>query len=204
MARDKERNLGQTLLARELSNDPEIPASYKPFHPSTVGHWLDSRIYAGELVWDVNATGIVADTRVIEPNRSEDIIRVPGFCEPIIKPDVWDEVFALRCLRRALFSGTQADEPKLGDKLIVPAAPGLTLKYLLSGLTRCGLCGALMQPNGSGVYVAKSGDERRYTAYVCPNFIAGHCKNNRRVPEAWLREQVVSTLRARLFPWHAE
>ncbi len=90
--------------------------------------------------------------------------------------------------RNAVTDGKQIDAP----------APGLTLRYLLSGLLFCE-CGLRMTASSSAKYVAKSGEERRYVSYVCPGYLAGHCENATRVPEEWIRLVVVGTLRDRLF-----
>ena len=55
--------------------------------------------------------------------------------------------------------------------------------------------------DAGGKYITEAGEERSYTAYVCPGYIAGICPNSKRVPEEWLREVVVAKIRERLFPW---
>jgi DNA invertase Pin-like site-specific DNA recombinase len=42
---------GTTRLARFLTKHPDIPQEYKPFHPPTIGYWLDSQIYFGDLIF---------------------------------------------------------------------------------------------------------------------------------------------------------
>lgn len=196
----RESGWGQTRLARFLNDDPDIPDKFKPFQPPTVGYWLDNPVYSGELVWAQNCTGIVDDMRVVEPNREEDITRVPDFCETIVSREVQEEIWAVRRARREQI--LQAREAKAGNdgKLIDPPAPGLTLKYLLTGLARCGHCGRAMNPSSTAPYVTKAGEIKTYPAYGCPGYLARVCPNDRRVPEEWLREMVVDTARQRLFP----
>ena len=57
-----------------------------------------------------------------------------------------------------------------------------------------------MVPSSSTPYVAKDGAERRYTSYVCPGYLGGHCENGTRVSEEWVRSVVIGKLRERLFP----
>ncbi|WP_166830622.1 recombinase family protein [Thalassoroseus pseudoceratinae] len=57
---------GPDRLARLLNRNDDIPARYKPFHPSTVRYWLEQEIYKGDLAWEKQATDIVDDARVIE------------------------------------------------------------------------------------------------------------------------------------------
>jgi len=190
---------GQTLLARFFNDDPDIPDKYKPFQPPTIGYWLDNPIYSGELVWPQNCTGIVDDMRVVEPNSEEDIIHVPDFCEPIVPREVQKAIWAVRQARRENILQARKAKADHDGKLIEPPAPGLTLKYLLTGLVRCGHCGRAMTPSSTAPYVTKAGETRTYPAYGCPGYLARICPNDRRVPEEWLRETVVGTVRQRLF-----
>lgn len=191
---------GQTRLARYLNSHPDIPDAFKPFQPPSIGYWLDNPIYYGELLWEQNSTGIVDDTRVVERNVEADMTRVPDFCEPIVNRKSWDAVQLVRQARRASLAASRQKQCGPNDKLITPRAPGLTLKYLLTGLVRCGHCGRSMTPSTSPEYIAKDGSSQRYVSYVCPGYIARICPNNRRVPEQWLRTAVIEKIRGRLFP----
>ena len=75
------------------------------------------------------------------------------------------------------------------------------MKYLLSGLVYCGECGLRMTVSSSSSYITKYGEAKRYTSYVCPGYLDGHCPNGTRVSEEWLRAVVVGKIRERLFPW---
>jgi hypothetical protein len=169
---------------------------YKPLSPFTMGYRLGSRIYVGELVWGVNRTGVVNDTRVIEPNPDGAEV-IPGFCPPIIDFELFERVQRLRRARgeqvkRSRAAATPGPEPKL----IAPQGRGLTLKYLLTGLLRCP-CQASLRPVPSG---RRSKEGRRYAYYTCPRHYDGACTNARHFPEDQLREAVIHRLRARLFP----
>jgi lambda repressor-like predicted transcriptional regulator len=163
-----------------------------------VGYILDNPIYYGELLWEEHATGIVNDTRVLERNAEEDMLRVPDYCEPIVARELWQEVQELRQKRsRQIIDRRSA--AKDNGKQIEPLAPGLTLKYLLSGLARCGHCSASLRPSPSKA-IAKSGKVWRRVYYACPKAMEGNCPNSRYVPEDWLREVAIARLRSRLFP----
>jgi site-specific DNA recombinase len=191
---------GTTRLARFLTEHTDIPEEYKPFQPSTIGYWLGQEIYYGELVWPKNATGIVSDRRVREPNATEDMLRIPNFTEPIVDKGLWDEVQRLRQMRSDRIADARARKLEKSEKHIMPPAPGMTVKYLLSGLLFCGECGLRMIAMPSSPYTTKSGTVKRYTVFACPGAKAGHCKNSAKVPEEWLRGVVVEKLRDRLFP----
>ena len=197
-----ETGWGQTRLAKALNANPQIPEQFKPFHPSTVGEMLKQTLYYGELTWDVHSTGIIDDHRVIEPNAPEDVLRIPKFCKAIVTREVWDEVQRLRGIRRQRHKAAVDESATDCEKLIKPLCTGISLKYLLSGLVRCGNpgCGRAMVVNGSGEYTNKAGVATRYVAYICPGYVGGLCMNNVRVPEQWLRDTVIAMLRERIFP----
>ncbi|MAD80495.1 MAG: recombinase family protein [Pirellulaceae bacterium] len=197
-----ETSWGTTRLAKFLNEHPEIPKKFKPFHTETTGNRLDNPIYYGELLWERNATGVVADVRVVERNAEEDMLRVPEFCEPIVDRETWEQVQAIRQIRRNRVAEKRRPRGEANGKQIEPSAPGLSLKYLLSGLVFCSECGLRMTASSSSKYVTKSGEERLYVSYVCPGYLGGHCLNSKTVPEKWLREVVVAKVRERLFPWH--
>ena len=187
---------GAPRLARWLNADPQIPEQHKPFCPDTIGYWLRNPIYYGELLWEEHATGIVNDTRIIQRNAEEDMVRVPDYCEPLLTRELWESVATLRKARSQAHvrRRTTPDQPA---KQIAPVAPGRVLKYLLTGLVRCGECGHSMRPLPSG-QTSKAG--KKYVYYACPGAIAGACANKLYVPEPWLRREVVARLRDRLFP----
>ena len=194
-----EKGWGGNRLARMLNNDSRIPDWLKPFHPATIGWWLDSEIYYGELVWGKNCTGIVDDVRVLKALPTAEWERFPNFCEPLVSREVWDRVQALRNARRQRKAAAQSRELNNTHKIVGLSAPGIALKYPLTGLVRCRHCGRSMTPSSSPVYTTVSGEERRYVAYLCSGFAGGVCPNGTRIPEPWLREIVMTLVRQRLF-----
>lgn len=192
-----EHGWGGSRLARHLNADDRIDDAYKPFHGPTVSDWLDNEIYTGTLVWGKNCTGIVDDVRVVQSLPEAEWERIDEFCEPIVPRDVWDRIQAVRRSRRRPRK-TPNDNAQAGDS-VVPTAAGVALKYPLSGLVRCAECGLAMVASGTAPYITKSGESRRYVAYVCPGFADGVCENSRRIPEHWLRETVMRLIRERLF-----
>lgn len=192
-------SFGTTRLAKSLNDDPRISDEFKPFQPESVGYWLDSKIYCGDLYYGVHATGIVADSRVVQRNAPAEVLHIPNFCEPLVSRERWDSVQAVRSVRRERALQARRQRRSGSGRLLDAPAPGLTLNYLLSGLLFCE-CGLRMTASSNGAYLAKDGTERRYPSYVCPGYLAGHCANDVRVPEKWIRQVVIDTLRQRLFP----
>jgi hypothetical protein len=195
-----EKGWGAHRLARHFNADPAIPHLLKPFNHSSIGYILDNTLYKGELLWNENATGIVNDTRVLQANPEEEWLRVPDFCEPIVPAELWDRVQALRQRRRERLMAARKHQDTADGKEIVPPAPGLTLKYLLTGLVRCGHCGASMRPSPSKYTNPNTGAVWRRTYYVCPSYLVGSCPNGQYLREDTLREAVIARIRARLFP----
>ena len=72
---------------------------------------------------------------------------IPEFCQPVVSIELYEGVQRLQQARgqqiRASRRAKAGNEPA---KLIAPQAQGLTLKYLLTGLIRCGCCNAIMRP----------------------------------------------------------
>ena len=141
--RAHETGWGTPRLARSLNADPDIPDKYRPFYPDTIGYWLSNPIYRGELLWEEHATGIVNDTRVIRRNAEEDMVRVPDFCDPLVTREVWESVAELRRARSEDHARRRRAASHEPAKQIAPVAPGVVLKYLLSGLVRLRASGNL-------------------------------------------------------------
>jgi DNA invertase Pin-like site-specific DNA recombinase len=195
-----EKGLGSPRLARMLNADPTIPNRLKPFHDQTVNYWLRQSIYYGELDWEVLSTGVIDDRRVVEKNPSEEVLRVPEFCPPLVPRELWHKVQEVRKARGERVRKARQAKKDTGGKQIAAVTPGVALAYLLSGLVQCGHCNRAMRASSSPTYTTRSGETKRYVTYACPGYAGGVCPNGTRVPEAWLRETVVRLVRERLFP----
>jgi DNA invertase Pin-like site-specific DNA recombinase len=182
-------------LARWLNADPHIPDALKPFYAPSVDYMLSNSIYIGVGVWGALCTDIIDDARVIEPNpHPEEIVRVDGFCPPLVTTETYNTVQAIKAARARPL-------PTAPDgKLIEPTAGGISLTYMLAGLVKCA-CGACRVPRTSG-RKSKAGTE--YTYYACPRHNDGACPNGRHIREQHLSQAVIAHLRRRLFPQPAE
>lgn len=188
---------GDLRLSQWWNECLEIPDAFKPINPFTMSYRLKNPIAIGTLRWGYKRTGVVNDTRVVEPNPDgAELIR--DFCQPIVGVELYEGVQRLQLARgqqiRASRWRKAGDEPV---KLIAPQAQGLTLKYLLTGLVRCGCCNASMRAVPSG---RRSKGGRRYTYYTCPRHYERACRNGRHVQEESLRDAVLTRVRGRLFP----
>ena len=189
---------GDLRLSRWWNETPEIAADLKPVSPYTMGYRLTNPIAIGTLRWGAHRTAVVNDTRVIEasPEEAETIIE---FCPALVDRGVFDRVQKIRQLRSdaAKRSRNSGSDP---EKRIGQQGRGLTLKYVLSGLVRCGACRSSMRPLVSG---RRSASGRKYVYYICPRRQDGACDNGQHVPEDRLRRAVLSCIRERLFPKNA-
>jgi site-specific DNA recombinase len=187
---------GTPKLAKWLNEHPDVPAELKPIGDSGVAHLLDNPIYYGELKWNSCCTDVIDDRRVRRSNLEHEIVRVPEFCEPLVTRDQWETVQAFRQARRERHPGRKkCGKINHDKKLIKPSIQGLALTFPLSGLVICGSCGRRMVARSCPPFIAQSGEERRYVRYECPANRTGGCSNSTRVHEAWLREQVISSIR---------
>jgi DNA invertase Pin-like site-specific DNA recombinase len=198
--RAAETGEGDLRLTQWWNTCSEIPNGMKKISPFTMGYRLENPIAIGTLRWGRNRTGVVNDTRVVELNLEGPEL-IPEFCAPIVSAELFERVQQQRRarseqIRRSRQQKAGAEEQGPG-KLIAPQARGLTLKYLLTGLVRCGVCNASLRPVPSG---RRSKAGRRYVYYTCPRHYDGACCNGRHMPEDRLRAAVLSRLRARLFP----
>jgi DNA invertase Pin-like site-specific DNA recombinase/DNA-binding CsgD family transcriptional regulator len=186
---------GAPRMTKWWNANPEIPDDFKPTNPFTMANRLGNIIYTGKLPWGANRTGIVNDTRVIEPNPDGAEI-IADFCEAIVSVELFERVQQLRQVRGAQVKRSR-EKKDATAKFIAPQAPGLALKYPLTGLVRCPECKASMKPMPSG---RRSKSGKRYVYYCCPRHYDGACPNGRYFREDELRDAVFSRLRARLFP----
>ncbi len=195
--RAAETGEGDMRLSQWWNNSPEIPAEFRPMSPFTMGYRLSNPIYVGTLVWGENRTGVVNDTRVVEPNPDGAEV-VPDFCPPLVSAELFQQVQKLREVRaRQIRRSRRKEAAESPPKLIAPQGRGLTLKYLLTGLLRCAGCNASLRPVPTG---RRSKGGKRYVYYACPRHYDGACANSRHLPEDQLRDAVLARLRARLFP----
>ncbi|MHC4236631.1 MAG: recombinase family protein, partial [Planctomycetota bacterium] len=184
-------------MAKRHNGDPKLVARFGRLDAATIHRLLENEIYTGTLVFGKTATDVIDDRRVIQQLPEERWTRVPGFCAALVARQVFDAVAHQRRQRGEAMRAARQRKQQGADKLIKPVSAGLSLKYPLTGLVRCGDCGGSMRPNSSG-RTSKIG--RRYTYYRCPGFLCGRCGNDVSVPEDWLRSAVIAKVRTRLFP----
>lgn len=169
-----------SALATHLKALPQFKAEFQDLTGDTVDNWLKNTLYKGTLTWGLNCTGIVNDVRRLERNDPDDVIVKEDFCEAIIGEDEWNEVNLGR------LPSDNAGGNNGTAKLLTPLAPGFKIKYMLSGLARCGCCSGSMTPVAN-----KSKAGVSYVYYRCQRTSDNNCENRAYIHEPWLREQVI-------------
>ncbi|MCA9252025.1 MAG: recombinase family protein [Phycisphaerae bacterium] len=188
----RENGWGGFRIAEHLNADPEFVAEFGEISGSSVNFILDNPIYVGTLVFNKHTTDVIDDRRVTVPNEEDEFIVVEDFCEAIIDRNIWDDVQADRRERSRKMQETRSKNKDPEAKQIKPVACGVILKYFLTGLVRCGVCGSSMQPSTTG--------GAKYFYYRCPRVHDKRCSNSRKIRGDWLEKIFVARLREDLFP----
>lgn len=173
-----------------LLNDEGIPAPHdggkghkigQGWGHTTVRAMLENERYLGRFVWNqskwVRVPGKKSRRRVMRPESEHVVADYPELA--IISRELWDAVKA-RFVR----------EPAL-KRRGRPAGSGET-PYLVSGLLRCGACGASMSIRSKRV---KNGVT--YTSFGCTSYYsrgAAICSNNMTVSERKASEAIIGAL----------
>lgn len=196
----EDRGWGSHRIAKELNQDEAFLRCYgSKILASTVDYWLRSQIYAGDYLWEKNTTEIARDSRILIPNEREEMTLITEFCEPIVSKTTWCRVQSLRQERSEKFRTNRHLKSSNTPKLLKARNPGTALKYPLSGLLTCE-CGQRMSINSAGKYTSSTGESRNYPGYTCRAYHSGACENLTRVPEDLLTQQVLNSVREKLFP----
>ena len=183
----KTRGKRGSMLAKHLKAMPQFKEEFKDLTGDTVNNWLKNTLYKGTLTWGSYCTGIVNDVRRLERNDPEDVIVKENFCEAIVDEETWNEVNVGR-LTLNKSGGNNGS-----TKLLTPLAPGFKIKYMLTGLTRCGCCGGSMNPVAN-----KSKAGVSYVYYRCQRTSDGNCHNRAYIHEPWLRDQVIGYIKSQV------
>lgn len=138
---------GYAEILRYLDSQGVTTAFGSPYTKSTLNHLLSNERYNGTYIHNrlasADAKGRRSSTRV---KPEEDQIRIPGGIPAIIDMETWQAACALREEYRQ-YSGRQSGR----------------VRFLLSGLCRCGVCGAPMVVDTAGA--DRNGTRQRY--YTC-------------------------------------
>ena len=181
-----ETGWGGVRLATFIGGLPGVPEAIRSMSPTGIMYALKNEIYRGELAWSRNSTGIVDDVRVVRRNPDEEVTRIRDFCVPLVSDELWtavNSILSSRSRRQPTDSASPLEPVRL--------AQGTTLCYPLSGLLVCSVCGLRMRATSTGAYMNVAGDLKRYAKYKCLGSTSSRCTNKVKVPEEWIRHQVI-------------
>lgn len=140
--------LGQTAIARRLSDEGYRTRNGKKWNVSTIHYILSSEVYIGR--WHYGKYDHSGGSK--RPRRSEDWIEVE--VPAIIDEDVWDEAQRLRKQRQATKKRNQKND------------------YLLTGRMKCAVCGTAFVGNAQKPKKTMADGTKKaykYLSYRCYN-----------------------------------
>jgi site-specific DNA recombinase len=164
---------------------------------STIHTILMNEKYLGRWAW--NKAKFIMDpetgkrTAVRRPKDDWVVEDRPDLA--IVSGDLWTRVQERLKVVRAAYGATGAQKRPRGQ------APELYSRYLLSGLTRCGSCGARITIQTS--QRKKNGIVYRYSRYRCSFHVAkgpSICSNSMSIPQAVLDASLMEMFRSALTP----
>ena len=191
-----ERGWKRDRIAKYLNSDEQFVARFGKISSCRVEYILNNPIYGGTLRHNVLATDIEDDRRIVVEKDESEWVFVENFCEPIVDLQKFEKVQSDRQKSRRDATGNEASDAE-GAKLLLPTARGVSVKYPLAGLVRCGYCGSAMRASASG---AKSESAASYYYWRCPATLDGRCDNKVYLRGPWLWEATTAEIRRSLFP----
>jgi DNA invertase Pin-like site-specific DNA recombinase len=189
---------GENRVYRALREDEFLSLEIRQgLTQSGVGRLLKNEIYTGRLIFGRLNVAIVNDRTVVHRNNEDDLTIVEDYCDPIIDIETFAKVQQLRERRPQTAAGRAKGKEETTRRR--RCRGGTALKYPLSGLVVCGVCGNSMNVNSSQSYMDAQGKPRTYPRYTCPRAYQGRCTNRSTIKESWIRGEVATCLRKFLF-----
>jgi site-specific DNA recombinase len=153
--------------------------------------------YLGRWVWNKSMFIKDAETgkRTAVPRPKDDWVVEDRQELQIVTPDLWTQVQDRLKVVRAAYGATEKSRRPRGQ------APELYSRHLLSGLVRCGVCGARITVQSS--QRKKKGVVYRYGRYRCSFHVnkgPSVCPNSMSIPQAALETALVEKFRKALTP----
>lgn len=176
------RTITRTLNAEKIPPPrPRARKRYATWCPTCIQPMLRRERYVGRVVWNrskfVKVPGTNKRVRRARPENEWKRAERPEL--RIVSPELWDGVQRRLAWVKQTFGG------RYRAGLLLRSATG---PYLLSGLLKCGVCGAnLVIVTGRG--------PGRVSKYGCPqNHYRGACPNNLTERREWLEERLLREL----------
>lgn len=178
---------GLVAIAKQLNLEgalAPVPQRGRPqtWAPSSVREVLHRPLYHGEIVWNRSRKRDGWGRHKQQDRPPSDWLHVAAPDLQIVPDALWQAVQARHTASRAQYlRGT-------GGRLHGRPKSGIPSKYLLPGLSRCGVCGA-------GLYV-KYRDQRERHFYGCSSYhYRGACGNGLELPMLAVDTAVIAELK---------
>ena len=170
------RRDGTDHIGHRWVPDPTLtPLVQRAFEMRARGETIPKIIAATGLYKSVNTFTTFFNNRLYIGDLVFGDLTIPNYCEPLIDPQIWDEV--QRIGRRRKLPASNIDHPR---RIVSP--------FVLSGVVFCQECGSPM--SGYSMH--------GYDYYVCARRKRRHDCNARRVPRAPLEAAILQQLTERL------
>jgi site-specific DNA recombinase len=176
------KTIAKTLNAENIPPArPRARKRYGTWCPTAIQGMLRRELYVGSIFWNrsrfIKAPGSNKRLRRARPKSEWKLVERPEL--RIISAELWQQVPE----RLAWVKRVHGTQHRAG--LLNRAASS---RYLLSGVLRCGVCGA-------NLVIVTGRSRRGYPKYGCPqNFNRGACSNNLQERQEWLEERLLSDL----------
>jgi DNA invertase Pin-like site-specific DNA recombinase len=178
------KTIAKTLNQEHVpSPRPRTGNRYASWSHTCVREMLRRDLYRGRVIWNssrfVKVPGTNKRVRRARPESEWRIVDHPEL--QIVSDELWQQVKIRRDKMEAMY-GVQK-----GGGILIPRSA--TSPYLLSGLLKCGLCGAnLIIVSGYGSYghQPKYGCSQHFNRGTCPNAVT--------VRRDWLEERLLDEL----------
>lgn len=149
----KHKQMGMTLIARELNNMKIPTRSGKDWALSTIKDILQNPVYIGKVRWGYRPhIKTINDGQITKSRpKQKEYSLYPGLHKPLIDNELWEKA-----------------QKVLKSRYNKPITPKRIMQNPLSGLVYCGNCGKLMQRKPSS-------QKNTYPSLVC---YAENCNNS--------------------------
>lgn len=169
-----------TNIVNELNRQGRTTKTGKPFGKNSIDSILRNERYGGTYVFNQTPKKVAGKRNNRVKNPDDKIIRVEGAIPAIIPPDEWKAVQEMLNARKWTKPRERSEE-----------------LYVLTGVLKCGHCGAAMVGNGS-LRRAKDG-MKRYYYYTCSRYSRNRdCTNKKRYPKEQIEQWVFADLESKM------
>ena len=180
------KKIGKTLNAERLACPRAQQGRPNGWAPSSVRSALFRTLYRGVITWGKTKGRDASGERRQQQQPPDEWLTIPAPGLRIVSDELWDR--AHRRMKASAATYLRGTKGKLWGR----PPTGLESRYLLTGLSRCGMCGSGLMAH------SRSHGRKRWPYYVCTGFHnRGRtvCENSLPLPMREADDAVLSELR---------